>query len=227
MAQISSSAPVTPQLRREVGFWGAVMMGFYAIIGTGVFVGIGIAAGIAGPAVLLAILVAGLVALCNGLSSAQLAESNSVSGSAYEHGYRYLHPTLGFVAGWMFLCAQSASAATAALGFAGYLLSALDVNSQIWRIGLGLAGVVLLTMLVLSGIRQLHFTIWLVVGLTLGSLFFFVAAGLPAVAGGVAFFEPFFPPPAAGVSPARALFHAAALMFVAYTGYGRIVALGE
>src|SRR5690606_38303536 len=104
----------------------------------------------------------------------------------------------------------------------------LDVNSQLGRIGLGLAGVVLLIMLVLAGIRQLHFTIWLVVGLTLGSLFFFVAAGLPRLAaGGIGFFEPFFPPPAAGVSPVRALFHAAALMFVAYTGYGRIVALGD
>src|SRR6185436_12978093 len=40
-------------------------------------------------------------------------------------------------------------------------------------------------------------------------------------------FTPFFPPPSAGVNPLRALFHATALMFVAYTGYGRIATLGE
>jgi APA family basic amino acid/polyamine antiporter len=40
-------------------------------------------------------------------------------------------------------------------------------------------------------------------------------------------FTPLFPPPSAGVSPVRALFHATALMFVAYTGYGRIATLGE
>ena len=42
-----------------------------------------------------------------------------MSGGTYEYGYRYLGPTLGFTAGWMFLSAKSASAATAALGLAG------------------------------------------------------------------------------------------------------------
>ena len=46
-------------------------------------------------------------------ASAQLAASHPVSGGTYEYGYRYLGPSLGFVAGWMFLCAKSASAATA------------------------------------------------------------------------------------------------------------------
>ena len=75
-----------------------------------------IGAGIAGPMVLPAIAVAGLVALCNGMSSAQLAANHPVSGGTYEYGHRWLNPSLGFVAGWMFLCAKSASAATAALG---------------------------------------------------------------------------------------------------------------
>src|SRR5690606_23661365 len=67
-----------------------------------------------------------------------------------------------------------------------------------------------------------------VVGLTLASLVFFVVAGLPVlVANGTAHFTPFFPPASTGISPGRALFHAAALMFVAYTGYGRIATLGE
>jgi APA family basic amino acid/polyamine antiporter len=206
----------------------AVMMGLGSIVGTGVFVSIGFAAGIAGPAFILAIALAALVATFNALSSAQLAASHPVSGGTYEYGYKYLNPTFGFIAGWMFLCAKSASAATAALGFAGYLLSALDVSSQLWRIGLGLAAVVVLTSIVLGGIRQSNITNLLMVGLSVGALLFFVAAGLPnLVANGAAMFQPFFPPPSAGVSPARALFHAAALMFVAYTGYARIATLGE
>lgn len=43
-----------PQLKRELGVFGATVMGLGSIIGTGVFVSIGIAAGIAGPAVILA-----------------------------------------------------------------------------------------------------------------------------------------------------------------------------
>ena len=110
------------ELRREVGLFGAVLMGLGSVVGTGVFVSIGVAAGIAGPSVVLALALAALVATANGLSSAQLAASHAVAGGTYEYGYRYLNPTLGFTAGWLFLIAKTASAATAALGFAGYAL---------------------------------------------------------------------------------------------------------
>lgn len=228
MAQLTSTEPVAPQLRRELGTFGAVMMGLGSIVGTGVFVSIGIATGVAGPAVVLGIVLAALVALLNALSSAQLAASHPVSGGTYEYGYKYLNGTLGFTAGWMFLCAKSASAATAALGFSGYVLSAFDVTGQLWRIGLGLLAVTVLTAIVLRGIRQTNITNVVVVSITLGALLFFILAGLPGlVAHWPDVFVPFFPPASAGVSPVRALFHAAALMFVAYTGYGRIATMGE
>jgi amino acid transporter len=82
-------------LNRELGVFGAMMMGLGSIIGTGVFVSIGLAAGVAGPVVLIAIALAAAVATCNGLSSAQLAANHPVSGGTYEYGYRYLNPVLG------------------------------------------------------------------------------------------------------------------------------------
>ncbi|HLS27155.1 MAG TPA: hypothetical protein VK041_00780 [Opitutales bacterium] len=42
------------RLQQRVGLFGAIMMGLGSILGTGVFVSIGVAAGIAGPAVILA-----------------------------------------------------------------------------------------------------------------------------------------------------------------------------
>jgi L-asparagine transporter-like permease len=45
-----------PQLKRELGVVGASIMGLGSIVGTGVFVSIGTAAGVAGPSVVLAIL---------------------------------------------------------------------------------------------------------------------------------------------------------------------------
>jgi basic amino acid/polyamine antiporter, APA family len=228
VANIGSSVKASPSLRRELGTFGAVMMGLGSIVGTGVFVSIGIGAGVAGPAVVLAVAVAAVVAACNGLSSAQLAASHPVSGGTYEYGYKYLNPYLGFTAGWMFLCAKSASAATAALGFAGYMLTLLDVQSTLWRMGLGLGAVVVLTAVILGGIRQSNLTNIAMLTVTLGALLFFVVAGMRGLfANAAEVFIPFFPPPSAGVSPWRALFHASALMFVAYTGYGRIATLGE
>ncbi len=181
------------------------MLGLGSIVGAGVFLGLGIGAGIAGPAVVLAVGLAGLVAACNGLSSAQLAASHPVSGGTYEYGYKYLNPTLGFIAGWMLLFAQSAAAATAALGFGGYLLSTLDLNYRLGRMEVVLAAVVVLTVLVLGGVRQSNLTGVFMVMVTLGSLLFFVMGGIDGlVTNSPANFNPLFPPPSAGISPVRA-----------------------
>ena len=102
-------------LKRVIGLPGAILLGLGSIVGTGVFVSLGLAAGIVGAWTLPALMFAGVIALFNGLSAAQLAASHPTSGGSYEYGYKYLHPAAGFAAGWMFLCAKSASAATAAL----------------------------------------------------------------------------------------------------------------
>ena len=208
------------ELKREVGLFGAMMMGLGSIIGTGVFVSIGIAAGVTGPAVVLAILVGALVATFNGLSSAQLAAN-------HEYGYRWLHPALGFTAGWMFLCAKSASAATAALGFAGYALNLFGQDQATSTVPLAVGIVIVTTALVLSGIRRSNWTNIAIVSLTLVSLACFVLAGLPTVLkNGAGNLSPFFVPRESGQAFSGFL-EACALMFVAYTGYGRIATLGE
>jgi len=139
------------ELQRVVGVPGAILMGLGSILGTGILVSVGIAAGVAGPSVVLAVALAALVATFNGLSSAQLAASHPVSGGTYEYGYRYLNPALGFIAGWMFLVVKAASAATAALGFGGYVLTATGVEGQMPRALLGLAVVAFLTAIVAGG----------------------------------------------------------------------------
>src|SRR5690606_9750662 len=165
-------------LRQVVGVPGAVLMGLGSILGTGIFVSIGIAAGVTGPSVILAVALAAAVATFNGLSSAQLAARHPVSGGTYEYGYRYLNPALGFTAGWMFLCAKSASAATAALGFAGYVLHALGRPSQtLPRVVLAVLVVALLTAVVASGMQRSNRTNAVIVSLTLLALLSFVLAG--------------------------------------------------
>lgn len=213
------------ELHRNVGLWGATMMGLGSILGTGVFVSIGVATGATGPSVVFAIILAALVATCNALSSAQLAASHPVSGGTYEYGYRYLHPALGFTAGWMFLCAKTASAATAALGFAGYFLHLLGFRT-VSIIPIAVAIVVLLTLIALSGIKRSNKTNIVIVCVTLLSLSAFIVFGFPMVlqTGGYNL-RPFFPNITGG--GLGNFLYATALMFVAYTGYGRIATLGE
>ena len=222
----ASGEPAHPLLRRELGTWGAVLLGLGSILGTGVFVSTGIAAGVAGPAVLVAVALAAGVALCNALSSAQLAAAHPVSGGTYEYGYTYLRPVAGFAAGWMFLCAKTASAATAALGFAGYLLGLLGVADLWARRGIAAAVAVVLTAVVLTGMKRTRLVNGVIIAVTLTGLAAFVAGLAPAaVRDGGQNLRPFWPEGGAGgMAP---LLHATALMFVAYTGYGRLATLGE
>ena len=101
-------------LERDLGLLDAIGIGFGAIVGAGIFVVIGLAAGIAGPAFLIGLFIAAIAATANALSSAQLAAEYPHSGGAYEYGYRVLTPWAGFAAGWMFLVSKITAAGTVA-----------------------------------------------------------------------------------------------------------------
>ena len=226
-AQATKAQPGTvPQLKRQVGVVGAVFLGLGAMVGTGIFVSTSIASAATGPAVLLAIVVAAALATCNGLSSAQLASAYPVSGGTYEYGYRCLTPALGFTAGWLFLCAKSASAATAALGIAAALLQAFQIDQR-WLVPGAWAAAAAIALLVLLGMRRSNHANVVIVSVTLAALASFVAAGWSAAADHAAQnLRPFF----AGDTPSdvwTGFAQACALMFVAYTGYGRVATLGE
>jgi len=232
-------------LKRQLGLFHAVLLGLGSILGTGVFVSIGIAAGIAGPSVLIAIVLAALLALCNGLSSAQLAAAHPVAGGTYEYGYKYLHPRLGFTAGWMFLLAKSASAATALLAVAWIICHSLGIHTvdqgYDYRIARTIVSKIFLFLphsfvvisiflfcmfAVLIGLRKSRWINTVLVTITLGGILLFGIYGtfiVPSKFGAAHTFEVVkwrwadFP----------TLAWATAFLFVAYTGYGRIATLGE
>jgi APA family basic amino acid/polyamine antiporter len=215
-------------LRREVGLFGAVIIGLGSIVGTGAFVTIAIGAIEAGPALILAIVVAAVVAICNGLSSAQLAAAHPVSGGTYEYGYRWLNPSLGFTAGWMFLCAKSASAATAALGIANYLGPWFGLQNSGPITALAVLCVIAVTLLVCAGMRRTNFVNIVIVSATLAALLFFVLQGFSeALLNASQHFSPFFVTDDQGRIDWSGVLYASALMFVAFTGYGRIATMAE
>lgn len=198
-------------------------MGLGSIIGTGIFVSIAIATQVAGNGVIIALLIAAVLATLNGLSSAQLAAAHPVSGGTYEYGYRFLGSYFGFTAGWMFLVAKSASAATAVLGCIGYLFYTLNIEaSNRILTGAGLLLLFIMTALVSGGISRSNLANKLIVSITLAGLAALVAAGV--LSDGVPV-RPFLD--AVSGTSGAAILHASALMFVAYTGYGRIATLGE
>lgn len=208
--------PKQPALRRDLGLLDAVGIGFGAIVGAGIFVVTGVAAGVAGPALLVSLILAGMAATCNALSSAQLAAEYPRSGGTYEYGYRVLGPWPGFIAGWMFLASKIAAAGTVGLGLGAYLEGLLPgVPPRVVAVG----AIVAFTILNYFGIRRSSRANLMIVAISLGSLLLFVIA--TAGAFDAANLRPF------ASSGARGILEAAAILFFAYTGYARIATLGE
>lgn len=203
-------------------------MGLGSILGTGVFVSLGVATGVVGSGIVLAVVLAALVATANGLSSAQLAAAHPVSGGTYEYAHRLVHPAAGFAAGWMFLAAKSASAATAALGCVGYLLHTLGAgDNRAVQVGLALLLVLVFTALVAGGVQRSNRANIGIVSLTLLALGAFVAFGWASVEPSLVVQRIGWQNWEATLQHPGTLLHATALLFVAYTGYGRIATLGE
>jgi basic amino acid/polyamine antiporter, APA family len=203
-------------LKPQLGLFDAVATGLAAILGAGIFAVIAPAAAVAGPAILISLLIAAFVAFCNALSSAQLAAIFPRTGGTYEFGRRQLGPWWGFGAGWMFLTANTVGPGVIALAFGGYLY---DVAGFLPARDAAVLIVVVMTTLNALGIRRSVRVTDIVVVLSIISLLAVVIIGLPS--GQPSNFTPFAPGGIVGT------LQATALLFFAFTGYSRIATLVE
>ena len=203
-------------LARSLGLWDAVGVGIGAVMGAGIFVVTGVAAGVAGPAFLLGLVIAGFAASCNGLSSAQLAAKFPQSGGTYEYGNQVLNSNWGFAAGWMFLLSKLSAGGVVCVGFGSYIAQLLPgTNPKV----AGACAVVLLTGANYFGVKKAGKLNLMIIAITLSSLLYFIASGVHSFEW--AMFTPFAPQGWSGIM------EAAALLFFAFTGYARIATLGE
>ncbi|MEM9214625.1 MAG: APC family permease [Cyanobacteria bacterium P01_F01_bin.150] len=209
-----------------MGWFSATILGLASVIGVGIFVSVGIAAGLTGAAVIGALVLAGVLSGCNSLNLAQLAVNHPVSGGIYEYGYRYLTPWLGFTGGWIYLLGKIAVAATAALGFAGYVLNTLGLNQDHTLLVLvAESAVFLLTFIILGGMTRSKVVALLTVSVTISSLLFLIIGGmvtLPKTG-----FQPLTFIEANPFTQVQHFLESVALLFVAYNGAARISMLGE
>lgn len=204
------------ELLRSLTLKDAVGVGLGAIIGAGIFVVTGIAAGVSGPAFLVGLLIAGIIATFNALSSAQLAAKYPRSGGTYEYGYILINPAFGFSAGWMFLVSKLAGAGFVAIGFGSYFYQVMPIASPIT---FSVLAVIFLTAANYFGIKKAGVLNLVIVTITLLSLIYFAFSGISEV--NFENFKPFAPFGISGIA------EAAALLFFAFTGYGRIATLAE
>lgn len=221
---MSASHPSPQQLKRELGWFGATIMGLGSVIGVGIFVSLGLAAALSGYAVIGALVVAGILQVANSLNLAQLAASHPVSGGIYEYGYKYLNSWFGFTGGWMYLLGKTAVAATAALGFSSYFINTLGLSESL-LVPVAEIAVFALTAVVLGGMRRSKAATTVILSITLFALFFLIiGGGIVLSQRGILSVEFASIDLKIGV---KNFLESVALLFVAYNGPARITMLGE
>jgi APA family basic amino acid/polyamine antiporter len=97
-----------------------VALGVGAIIGTGIYTLTGVAAGLAGPAVILSFAIAGAVCACAALCYAEMASLTPQAGSAYTYSYIALGEAIAWVIGWSLILEYTLVCSAVSVGWAGY-----------------------------------------------------------------------------------------------------------
>lgn len=203
-----------PGLKRGLGLFELTSTGVGIILGAGIYVVIGRAAGMAGGAVWASFLAAAVAAALTGLSYAELSSRFPKAAASYVYTRNAFGQRAGFVAGWLLLFATIIAASAVAIGFSGYMSSFLDTPIVPIAIALVIASGALL----LLGVKE---TVWVGVLFTAIEL-----VGLLVVIGvSVRFWgdgdyvtipRGFFE-----------VFRAATLLFFAYTGFEQLATLSE
>jgi basic amino acid/polyamine antiporter, APA family len=115
-------------LKRILGPWQLTALGIGAVIGSGIFVSTGRAANeIAGPALMVSYIVAGLTCLLAALCYAEFAAMTPVAGSAYTYAYTTLGELFAWIIGWDLILEYAVGASTVATGWSAYLSKFLEM----------------------------------------------------------------------------------------------------
>ena len=118
------------------------MIGLGGAIGTGLFLGSGIAIGYAGPAVLISYLIAGFAAVVMVFSLSEMAVVHPTAGSFGLYAETYLNPWAGFVVRYTYWLAQVIAVGGEAVA-AGVYMSFWYPGVPIWMWSLGFAFILL------------------------------------------------------------------------------------
>lgn len=230
---VKDTATEGEQLKKSIGPVALTALGVGAIIGTGIFVVIGQGAGLAGPGVVLAFVLAGVTCAFSALSYAELSAAVPVSGSAYTFSYATLGELVAFIIGWDLILEYGVSVAAVAVGWGGNINEFLKASFgfelptaiakspseggvfNIPAVVVVLAIAALLTL----GTRESARINAIMVGVKIVILIFFIVVAVTAF--DPSHFTPFAPKGATGIAAA------ASTIFFAYIGFDAVTTASE
>lgn len=241
MSHPIANQPAGNGLSRTLGWPHLVALGVGAIVGTGILTLIGVGADKAGPAVLVAFLIAGLVCTCAALAYAEMATMIPATGGAYAFGRVVFGDFAAWTIGWCLLLEYCLVVGAVAVGWSDYaaplLHQWLGVPATLMA-GPAEGGVInlpaifiilLVTLLLLLGMRRSALVNAALVVLKIAALGLFVWAALPAfdVANPMPFNPYGFGKTAGADGTERGIMAAAAIIFSAFYGFDAVASAAE
>lgn len=215
MAKTLKKQLVAKTLKKQLGLLDVFAICSGAMISSGLFVIPGIAAEKAGPLVIAAYLLSGLLLIPSLLSMAEMASAMPRAGGTYFFVSRSLGGMFGTLDGvgvWLALILKTS---IALLGLGAYVAVYLHLPMQLTAL---LAGMVFMAVNIVGARETTGLQITMVAGL-LGILLFLLVRGAPSVQ--YEFYSPFAP------KGAEALLPTAALVFISYIGLTKVASIAE
>lgn len=222
-------------LKRTLSAFDLTCLGIGAVIGVGIFVVTGTAAAnFAGPGIVLSFVLSMFACVFAALCYAEFASLLPVAGSAYNYSYATMGELIAWIVGWDLVLEYVVAAIAVAIGWSGYfvgILKSIGINLPAWCtaapgtapgavINLPAVGIiVLITTLLVLGIKQSARFTTLLVFVKLLAIFTFIAVGFSHV--DPANWKPFLPYGFSGVVTG------AAIIFFAYIGFDAISTAAE
>jgi amino acid transporter/nucleotide-binding universal stress UspA family protein len=222
--------PQHQALSRDLGLFPVTMIGVGAMIGAGIFVLTGIAAGVAGPALLAVFVLNGLIAFLTAMSYAELGSAMPAAGGGYVWVKESLGGVHGFMSGWMSWFAQATACSLYVLGFGYYFAEALhalgagDVLGDFTQKGFAILTAAVFAYVNYRGASETATLGGIITILKVSILMVFVVSGVVVVFGEPQWtgsFTPFAPMGWSGILMAMGL------TYIAFEGYELIVQTGE
>jgi APA family basic amino acid/polyamine antiporter len=203
-----------PSLKKEIGLFEATSYGVGIILGAGIYVLIGPAAGIAGNSVWISFIIGALISSFTGLSYAELSTMFPKAAAEYVYTKKaFKSELLAFLTGWLIIFTGAVSASTVALGFASYFKALFNYPV----IFTALILIVLLSLVNFCGIEESSRANILFTAAEITGLLLVIFLGMSKF-GRINYFET---PSISGI------FTAAALMFFAYLGFEDVANIAE
>jgi amino acid transporter len=203
------------QLERDLGLPSVTAISIGAMVGSGIFILPGLAMNMAGPAVIFAYFLAGVLVLPAALSKSEMATAMPRAGGTYLYIERAMGPLFGTIAGVGTWFSLTFKGALALVGGAPYLVLLFDL--PVTPVALTVA--VLLIILNIGGAKQTGRMQVAIVTVMLAIMVWFIIAGAPSVE--TARFEGFFD------SGFEGILGATGFVFVSYAGVTKIASVAE